>query len=321
MLRKIRLRNFRTHKDSELRFCSGVNGIIGVGTSGKTNILRALKLVFTNRPLGTGVISRFVMKIAQKTTVDTWWSDIGKITYVKMGDPKYSYYKVNDEDPYRKFGQNTPEPIVNAINLSDINFANQFDGPYLIFSGPGEISKTINAITGADEFDKWISEVTDRIKRIKFKLKDSDYRIEKYSIDRDKLDGLSRVKNWVDKASAASKKLQDTKDEFDDVTDLYNTLIGLKAKADLHRRIAGLGKYVKSLKRVRKKMDSYDDVIELSETLIQKRKIYKEALKRHRKLVKNFTRKLIEERRCPTCLSPIKQSTIQRLKNEIRITK
>ena len=320
MLEKIRLRNFRTHKDSTLSFSSGVNGIIGIGTSGKTNILRALKLIYTNRPLGTGVISRFAMDVAQKTTVDTWWSDVGRISYVEMGDPKYSYFKVNDEDPYRKFGQNTPEPIVNVINLSDINFANQFDGPYLIFAGPGEISKTINTITGADEFDKWISKVNDRVKRIRFKLKDSEYRIEKYNIDKDKLDGLPRTKRWVEKARAASKELQDKKNEFDDLTNLYNTWIGLYAKAKLHRRIAELSKYVRRVKRIHKKMDKHDDVIELSEALIQKRKLYKMALKRHKGLVKRFTKKLVEERQCPTCLSPIKQSTIKRLKNEIRIS-
>lgn len=259
------------------------------------------------------------MQVQQKTTIDTWWSDVGKIAYVKTGDPKYSYYEVNNEKPYRKFGQNPPEPIVNAINLSEINFANQFDGPFLIFAGPGEISKTINKITGADEFDKWIKEVNDRIKNISFKLKDSEYRIEKYKIDKENLDDLPRTKKWVDKAVAASKKLQDTRDEFDEVTDLYNTLIGLKAKAKLHKRIAQLSKYVRRVKKIRNQMDSYDETIELAEALIEKRKTHKMALNRHDELVKRFVKKLIKERQCPTCLSPIKQSTIKRLKSEISL--
>jgi len=45
---KIKLKNFRNFKDTEIEFNDGVNVIIGHNNSGKTNLLKALALIFDN---------------------------------------------------------------------------------------------------------------------------------------------------------------------------------------------------------------------------------------------------------------------------------
>ena len=42
MISKVRLRNWKSHIESEFEFSSGVNAIIGIMGSGKTSILQAI---------------------------------------------------------------------------------------------------------------------------------------------------------------------------------------------------------------------------------------------------------------------------------------
>ena len=49
MLRKLTIRNFESHEDSEIEFTDGLNLIIGQSNQGKSSIIRALALVAANR--------------------------------------------------------------------------------------------------------------------------------------------------------------------------------------------------------------------------------------------------------------------------------
>ena len=48
-INSIRIEGFRNFKDSQIEFNEGVNVIIGHCNAGKTNLLRALSLVLTNK--------------------------------------------------------------------------------------------------------------------------------------------------------------------------------------------------------------------------------------------------------------------------------
>ena len=52
MIKKIKIENFQSHRDTELEFSKGVNVITGLSNSGKTAIIRAFQLLKNNRPLG-----------------------------------------------------------------------------------------------------------------------------------------------------------------------------------------------------------------------------------------------------------------------------
>ena len=315
MLKKIRLRNFRTHKDSLLKFVPGVNGIIGISSSGKTNILRALKLLAKNRPLGDGVIRRGAKK--KEAIIETEWSGVGAIKMVKGKD---SYYQINDKKPYRKIGTSVPDKVTEALFLSDLNVLGQYDGPFLIFSSPGDISKAINDSTGAGEFDAWISNVNNRLKSIKFNLKDSEFRVEKYRVEREKLRGVKELEKEMAELIRVSKKRRQLEDTFETVTEIYNRLIGYKNKVKLHRKIMRLQRKVDTIKKIREEMQVFEEVIDLHDELEQKQKQLKLLVDRHNnELVKEYAKVLIKERSCPTCKSPIKQSTIKRLKSEVSI--
>lgn len=315
MLKRIRLKNFRTHKDSELTFCPGVNGIIGISSTGKTNILRALKLLAKNRPIGDGVIYRSAKK--KEALIETEWSDVGIIRMVKSKD---SYYQINDDEKFRKFGTKVPEQITDALFLSDLNVLGQYDGPFLIFSSPGDISKAINDATGAGEFDTWINNINNRIKTIKFALKDADFRIEKYRVEKEKLKGFARLKRHLKELKKISAKKEKAEFDFERITEIYNRLIGFKSKLAMHEKIIRLQRRVNKIKKLREEMEALEEGVDLYEEWQQKIDSLKALLERHEEFVEKYSKLLAKRRSCPTCKSPIKQSTIKRLKDAVRIT-
>lgn len=316
MLKNLRIKNFRTHKDTTLKFCSGINGIIGISGSGKTNILRALKYVFTLRPVGPGVFKR---NAKQSMVIQSRWSDIGKVTYAKEVGKANARYIVNDDEPYRKFGVTVPDDIVNILNLSEINFHGQFDGPFLIFSGPGEISRKINKITGADEFDTWSSNVNSRIKKLKYAWKDADFRAEKYRIEKNKLKGIKKIEPQIIDLKEMSDKLEELRERREVVIEIHSRLTGLRRKAAKHKRIMNQEARVKRLARLEKKINLLEEDIDLVENLKTVKKAEIEQRKRHGEIVSEYTKTLKKRKQCPTCLSSIKKTTIRRLKNAIRL--
>ena len=314
MLRKLKLKNFRTHKKTRLKFCSGINGIIGISSSGKTNILRAIKLLHTNRPLGNGVINRNAK--TKEAVIESDWTGVGTIKMVKGKD---SYYQINKQKPFRKIGTNVPQPVSDALFLSDLNVLAQYDGPFLIFSGPGEISKAINESTGSGEFDIWISNINNRIKDVKFAAKDAGYRVEKYRLEKEKLRGIESVAREVKKLSKLSKHLKELRYDCDEITELYNRLIGFQSKVVMHKKIISLEKYLKRAKKLREQIEVLEVDVDLADDLVNRKMAMEELVKRHNDLVERYSKVLKKERKCPTCFSPIKQSTIKRLNNAIRL--
>lgn len=314
MLKSLRLKNFRTHKDSYLKFCSGVNGIIGISASGKTNILRALKMLFTNRPLGNGCISRFSKE--KQSEIESVWSGVGTIKMVKGKD---SYYQINDDDPFRKIGTTVPDKIVDALFLSDINFHGQFDGPYLIFSSPPEISKVINNATGAEEFDIWTSNINNRIKDRKFALKEAKYREEKYKIQLENIGSLKRLSYSVKKLKEVSKEMEVIQDKYDELLELKSAWVAIKIKKKRHRDIIRLTRKIEDLKSIRIEIDHLGDVADMLENLENKKKSIALVREENKKFVSKYIKILKRKKICPTCAGKIKSSNIKELKRALSI--
>ena len=52
MIKRIKIENIQSHKETELELSSGINAIVGSSNNGKSAILRAFYWLVYNRPLG-----------------------------------------------------------------------------------------------------------------------------------------------------------------------------------------------------------------------------------------------------------------------------
>ena len=127
MIQELSIQNFQSHKNTRLLFDPGVNVIVGTTDSGKTAILRGLRLAINNKPSGQAYCSRWMGKgDTSKVVVTTMEGDV--ITRQEKPD---KLYKLNETE-FKAFGTEVPEEIKNVLNLGEVNDQAQMNMPFLI---------------------------------------------------------------------------------------------------------------------------------------------------------------------------------------------
>jgi exonuclease SbcC len=147
MIEQLTIQNFQSHKQSVLNFHEGVNCIIGVSDSGKTAIIRDLKLIQTNRPSGSAFQSRWGGETISQIKTPT---DVITLSLDEKG--KSREYDLNGT-VFKAFGTDVPEEIQQALNMNEINLQAQFDQPFLLTSTAGEVAAHFNRIAHIDQID------------------------------------------------------------------------------------------------------------------------------------------------------------------------
>lgn len=161
MISAISILNFLSHKDTHLEFSPGVNIIVGPTDSGKSAIIKALKWVIHNRPLGDGMKSSWGGGTGVSVIVD------GK-SVDRVKNSKNSYFI--DDLRFDAVKGDVPVEVVKALNLSEINLQTQFDSHFLLSKSSGEVAQYFNKVAHLDRIDvalqniqRWGKDVTKKI--------------------------------------------------------------------------------------------------------------------------------------------------------------
>lgn len=207
MINRIHIKNFQSHKESDLKLHPGVNIIVGSSDSGKTAVLRALKWLVWNRPGGDSFRSSW----GGETKVTMYTEDEHGISRTK--DKGVNQYAL-DAEVFNAFGTDVPKEVKEILNISDINLQQQMDSPFLLTSSPGEVAKHFNKIAHLDQIDtglqnlqKWIREaesgrkyVSDYIDIVQEHLLKLKY-LDDLEVD---IESLEQVKKWESSLSLAT---------------------------------------------------------------------------------------------------------------------
>jgi len=181
MIKTISIENFQSHRKTELDLSNGVNVIVGVSDSGKSAIIRALKWLVFNRPLGAGFRSSW----GGETTVVVE-TENGKFTHTRNDDG--ASYELN-EDYLTAIGTDVPESVSNLLKLTDLNFQGQVDPHFLLSSTAGEAATQLNKAanlqlidlgvknlkSGASDLDRTKKAITSEIEGIELELIEFNY--------------------------------------------------------------------------------------------------------------------------------------------------
>lgn len=166
MINSVLIHNFKSHKDTRVEFCNGVNVFVGLSDHGKTNVIRAINWVANNRPLGDGVINRDSTEASVEISISH--AKGGETVTVRRtkGKSTNEYVINGDTDhPFTAFGSDPPPQILDVMNLSEINLQRQFEPYFLVFDSPGQVATFIRSITKLDEIDRVIDVISHHIKQ------------------------------------------------------------------------------------------------------------------------------------------------------------
>jgi len=189
MIKKLNLSNFQTHKCTEIRFHPGINVFRGTSDHGKSAIIRAIRWLYENRPLGDGFVCNQIGE-DEACEVQILMGSGEKIRRLKKKGQ--NEYFLNDKE-FEVAGREVPTEIVKVLNYSDVNIQLQFDPPFLVLSPPGEVARFFNSVVKIDYIDRVLSLAASKKRKNNENLRNKTELLEELKKKEDKF-------NWIKKA-------------------------------------------------------------------------------------------------------------------------
>lgn len=173
MIETIELNNFQGHKHSTIEFHPNVNAIVGESDAGKSSIIRFLKWISTNRPVGDGYKNLSTAKNDEYGGTITFEDTSVKRTKSN----KVNSYTVDGVGELKAVKTDIPREVESALQMNDINLQSQHDAYFLLQQSPGSVAKRLNELVNLDIIDFVLGEVNTVLRDTKRNIKGVEYGI------------------------------------------------------------------------------------------------------------------------------------------------
>jgi len=223
MIKSITIKNFQSHKNTELLFSDGVNTIIGSSDQGKSAVLRALLWCAFNRPLGVDSIISHWARDKKNKIADTMYvkleTENGIVTRSRAVDA--NEYILNDkkEKPklFSAINKDVPLDIQKFFNLSEVNIQQQHDAPFLLSQSSGDVAKYFNKIVRLDVIDTVLGNAESARRETNKKIKETEK--EKKEYEKQLEDFI-----WIENAQELSEKITKVDERINSYDDLWQVI-------------------------------------------------------------------------------------------------
>lgn len=257
MIKSLKLINFKSHQQSYLKFSPGVNVIIGDPQSGKSNLLRALLWIATNRPsTGNLVTNSSSGKVRVEVTLDkdTSISLDKKIKDRKTKNQLYTVTKNGKQHEFKAFGRGVPEAVSQNLNLSELNFQKQLSKPFLLQESSGNIGRYINHITNLEIADELISILNRKSLSQKRKADLLDQEIKDLNLRLETYKGIDRLGELVEEIEDKQQEIDICRELKQDISEKHQKYKKLSRQiAEINRRLGARESVYTALKMLHEK--------------------------------------------------------------------
>jgi len=199
--------NIQSHPHSQIEFHPHLNVITAPSDSGKSVIIRGLKLGITNKS------SKNIQR-KRSTSCKVSFND-KKIFVARYKDSKSNTYEVQEKGKRKRsfaaVGKKVNDTIKGIINLSEINIQEQKDTFFLINQSSGAVARELNKVSGLSEIDLILKKVNKAISELKTEIKFKNGDIQE-------LETFIREHGWIIQADADLKELEKLEAEISELT-------------------------------------------------------------------------------------------------------
>jgi len=259
MINSISLKGIQNHSDTALALDKGVNVIIGNSDQGKSAIIRALRLVAFNRPLGDSIIKNGF----RSGCVQVCLSGVN----VSRCKGAVNEYRLGAE-AFKAMGSGVPEKIIEALKLQDINFQSQLDPPFLLSLSAGEVAKQLNKTVDLDIIDRGIGKINSQIRHNKIendltigRVKEAEEELESYNYITDIDTQLIKLEvSWI-KLERIQKQIMRTEEIVDQIQILQPELDKHSDYNSLQKELEGVEETQERIKDNKNKHDNLKSVL------------------------------------------------------------
>jgi exonuclease SbcC len=302
MITTISLANFLSHKKSQIDFSPGVNVIVGPTDSGKSAIIKALKWVILNRPLGDGMRSSWGGETFVEIIVDDF-------AIARAKEDNVNSYLI-DDSRFNAVKGDVPIEVQQALNMTDINIQTQFDAHFLLSSTPGEVAQYFNKAAHLDRIDvalqniqKWTKDVSKKLEYNRQALTSSQERLNDFNslglvesilIT---LEEKEKARQTIEKDRIALQKIIDSLTKID--TDLEE----FQFLQDLEQSVNSILELITKKKEVTKELIQINNLIKKNDQIDEEILAVDQDLEEYEA---EFHEHLGEGSICPLCQQEIK---------------
>lgn len=229
--KSIRLENFQSHVDTEIKLKDGLNVFIGPSDSGKSAIFRGIKWALFNEPAGTF----FIRNGAKEARVSITFDD-GRML-VRGRSTNSNYYELHDADEVLRlesFGVGVPEEVTNFTNIRKMILKNgdvytlsmqdQLEGPFLLTGTSAQKATAIGRLSGVHVIDYAVAELARELSSSKQATKRNDEEILKKSEALKEFDTLEEERIALESAIEEAKKIDDKEELIRDIRAIKQSL-------------------------------------------------------------------------------------------------
>jgi len=302
MIKKICIRNFQSHENSEIIFHPNFNAIIGPTNSGKSSIVRALNFLFFNEPW-----NQSFMRNNKKVIIDAVINET-KLRRIKSDKDNYiSLISEKNKIPeceFNNFGYKMPMEIVDFTKLYfieldegqkiNMNIVNQFERIFLLNDSGAIRAKFIHKLSGIHIIDNILRDTNKDIKELNMNIKNKNEQLNKLKKDLELLYYVNIKKKKMEDINNKIKILKENIDKINKLEDLYDKI--LKWRQDKEKIVEQIEKLNKINFYLIDKLEDYEVKInrlkEIKENYIELIKKYKKIDEKKQKF-ENIDFKLI----------------------------
>ena len=265
MIQYLHIQNFQSHKDTDLKFHPGVNIIVGPSDSGKTAIIRALRWLVWNRPLGDRMRSN---KWEGELSVEV---GLEEQTIVHRTKETYTLGIPGKKDTVlRAFGTDVPEEISNALNIEEVNLQMQLDQPFLISKTSGEVAAYFNKVANLEKIGLAQSNIKKWLNRISTTL--ASKRVEKEKAEESllKYAHVEKFEAEVEVLENMETTLSGKRRQVKTLDDLIANLVGVEDDINKHAHLLSIEPLLNSIfESIGEKKTAIDNKSKLSKLIEQ----------------------------------------------------
>jgi len=304
-LDSVTIKNFQSHKISELQFVGGVNVIIGSSDAGKSVIFRALNWALTNRPLGDAFRSEW----GGETRVELQTEDDEVLTRVK--DKNVNQYLLGDPaEPtvLKAFGYDPPEVVQQTLQMDEINIQSQTDPPFLLVNSPGEVAQMLNQAASIDDIDVVMAGLKKGHNETRRSIQTGDQWLKDQTEELKQYENLEQLEETVQELENLRRMESSLQSQVSKLTNIRHRAYELETKIEKAKHVDKAAKYLKQAEQEKKKQDEVQTRMTRLEELGDRYQALNERLERTGLQIDKLEEEYIEiaPETCPLCGNPMK---------------
>ena len=268
MLKQIELFNYESHLHSVIDLSDGINIFSGASGQGKSSIRRAIMWCMTNKPNGNAMVSwsAFDAKGNQKDSCRVILT-FDDLVIERQKGPLLNGYILNNDKTLEAVGTSLPDEVAALLNVSDINYENQLDAPFLLSESSGEVARYLNRIVNLDEADRFQSEVESKRQKCNKDITTTEGSIKRLSESVESLAWLDRAEQLISQIESKDTIIEGKEGTISSIKQSITDYEELSRKMDSYRGIpekaVALIKKIESFDiedKIKEKLSLYDSI-------------------------------------------------------------